>query len=134
MITAEQLYGSSCEEVLRRWDEGDSVWSVELGGLGPGYEQAIQLTGFEILRVLLDLKPDAETWANEGDQGPWKALMEKVEERVNPITSKLGLSGAQWGAGVNLACVFYRNGPTKALEMVDRKRHIQVRKNFPCLD
>ena len=27
-------------EQLRRWDAGDSIWTVEMGGLGPGYEQA----------------------------------------------------------------------------------------------
>lgn len=34
----------TCEEALARWDAGETVFTAEMGGLGPGYEQAIQET------------------------------------------------------------------------------------------
>jgi hypothetical protein len=30
-------------EVLKQWDNDEIVWSIELGGLGPSYEQALTL-------------------------------------------------------------------------------------------
>lgn len=34
-------YGKDAQEWLSRWDEGRSVWSISMGGFGPGYEQAL---------------------------------------------------------------------------------------------
>jgi hypothetical protein len=127
-----QSYGSSCEELLARWDDGNTVWSVALGGFGPGYEQAIQLAGFEVLRYLIDHKPDAERWADD-DGAPWNALRAGIDAAVGPIVEPLGLSGMQWGAALNIGSVFYKQGPVAAIKMVDSERRIQVCKNFPSL-
>src|SRR5687768_3007466 len=35
------------EDALRQWDAGETVFTVEMGGLGPGYEMAIQGLAFE---------------------------------------------------------------------------------------
>ncbi len=53
MRNNEQMFGIDATEWLRRWDAGETVWTVSLGGLGPEYEQCIQITGAEILRWLL---------------------------------------------------------------------------------
>src|SRR3990172_3354015 len=45
-----ELYGADAADWLKRWDEGRGVWSIEMGGLGPGYEQCIHITCAEILR------------------------------------------------------------------------------------
>lgn len=127
----EQRYGKDCADLLARWDAGKSVWSIELGGIGPGYEQAIQITGFEFLRAMLSVAPDAARWKD--DTEAWKADRAAVEAIAGPVVEPLGLSGAQWGAGLNMAAVFYKNGPVAAMEMVDSDRRIQVSKSLPSL-
>ena len=42
-------------ELLSQWDRGEAVWSVSMGGLGPGYDQAIQILVMEILRDFAEL-------------------------------------------------------------------------------
>jgi hypothetical protein len=119
-----ESYGKDAEDWLARWDAGRSVWSIEMGGMGPGYEQCIQIVAAEVLRWLLLAKPTEESkWWEYG------GMMEKA---VQPKVDHLGLSGAQWGAGVNLAGHLYRKGPRGVMtdpEVKDRK--IQVQKNFP---
>lgn len=31
-------------DLLKRWDAGDPIWSIEMGGLGPSHEQCIQIS------------------------------------------------------------------------------------------
>ncbi len=111
--TANQLYGKDAAELLAKWDAGEGVWSVEMGGFGPGYEQALQIAVFEVLRHLLGggKIEDADT--------------------VLPTLSYLGLSGAQWGAARGLANAFFTDGPRKTLEKFDDDRKIQVSAHFP---
>lgn len=124
----EQSYGKDCADLIRKWDEGHA-WSIELGGLGPGYEQCIQIMGFEMLRYLVDNNVVID-W---DDETSVKTAYEAAEESIKPIISKLGVSGGQFGAARNLAAVFYRNGPIKAMEMAPDDRRIQVGPNFPSL-
>lgn len=125
------LYGADATEWLRRWDAGDTVWSIEMGGLGPGYEQCIHITAAEVLRHMLKLKYDPATWEN---REVWEADLKAIEADAltNPTIDMLGLSGAQWGAAVSLATFLYRNGPRGV--MTDERvkdRHIQVQRAFP---
>lgn len=126
----QDRYGKDCEDLLARWDGGGGVWSIEMGGIGPGYEQCIHLTAFEMLRRLLQTKPDAEMWE---EPTIWKATLDDLTEHVTPVVRPLGLSGAQWGAGVSLATMFYRHGPIEAIKKANSDRHLQVSKNFPSL-
>jgi hypothetical protein len=121
------------EEVLAEWDSGGSVWSIELGGLGPGYEQCIQLMGFEMLRAIIASPPDWEKMSD--DMTAWRAFRDQIEkdDGVAKVVEKLGPSGAQHGAAMNLATVFARNGYSKGMEMVPDDRRIQVSKTFPSL-
>lgn len=124
----QQTYGADCAEWLRRWDEGRGVWSIEMGGIGPGYEQCIQITVAEILRHLLATNPDPESSAE------WKRCCDATEAAVMglPAIKALGLSGAQWGAASGLAVALYRRGPVETLTDPDAKdRLIQVSKTFP---
>ena len=127
-----ELYGADAAEWLKRWDAGRIVWSIEMGGLGPAYEQCIQITVAEILRHMLGANYDHTKW--EGDDTGWKKDLELIREwsHKDPIIKKLGLSGAQWGAAVNLAAQLYRRGP-RAVMKDDRvkDRQIQVSKEFP---
>ena len=104
----------TAKEWLEMWDAGHPVWSVEMGGIGPGYEQAIQVTAAEVLRHLVANQIDHSKWS---DTDVWKADREGIEKALfaKPLIEALGLSGAQWGAAVNLAAIFYRRGPADAL-------------------
>lgn len=124
-------YGADAADWLKRWDDGRSVWSIEMGGLGPGYEQCIHITCAEILRDMLTKGYDSSKW-DTGDS--WKKDLKQIEEAAfkNPRIKALGLSGAQWGAAVNLAIMFYRKGPRAVMN--DKRvedRHIQVSRIFP---
>lgn|GEM_PF-2040552 len=127
-----QLYGKDAADWLARWDEGKSVFSIEMGGLGPGYEQAIQITAAEVLRHMLDTKynhaewDDKEHWARDRD------LIRDASFKNKIINDLGGISGAQYGAAVNLACRLYMDGPRKVMnEPTIKDRHIQVSRTFP---
>lgn len=130
-IEAQQFYGIDAAEWLRRWDNGDIVWSVEMGGLGPGYEQCIQITAAEALRFLINSSPDK---ADLEDEAKWRLFREKIDQNLltNEVVKRLGLSGAQAGAAVNIAVRFYIDQPYIALQDKRIKdRLIQVQNKFP---
>lgn len=127
---AIELYGANAEDWLARWDAGRSVWSISMGGFGPGYEQALQVTAVELLRELISSKPDASKWT---DSDEWRACRDNLEVVIErePVKS-LGVSGAQWGAAITLAAHLYAEGPAKLMAVnVEKARHIQIQKNFP---
>ena len=131
MTDQEKIYGKDSKEWLKRWDNGDAVWSIEMGGLGPGYEQAIQITFVEMLRYLFNKNYNTTTW---NDKEIWKADLKKMETYAfsNETIKKLGLSGAQWGAAMNLAIIFYKRSPVNIMNDDQVKnRHIQINKYFP---
>ena len=124
-------YGKDSAEWLARWDSGKTVWTIEMGGLGPGYEQCIHITCAEILRECLDKKYDAEKVVS-GDKDYAKFVDKHIDVFSNDVIKKLGLSGAQWGAAKSLAWMIYSRGPIAVMEDPRVKdRHVQVSKNFP---
>src|SRR5688572_10010547 len=50
----EYLYPKAACTALERWDAGQTVFTIELGGLGPGYEQCIHIAAFEAIRAFVD--------------------------------------------------------------------------------
>lgn len=128
-----EMYGADAADWLARWDAGRGVWSIEMGGMGPGYEQCIQITAAEVLRHLLDAKYDPSLWQ---DSDVWKRDRDAIEKAgfANERIEALGLSGAQWGAAVSLATKLYMDGPRKIMaEPSIKDRHIQVSRTFPSL-
>lgn len=128
-----ERYGADASDWLKRWDDGKTVWSVEMGGLGPSYEQCIQITVAEILRHMLALKYDVSKW---GDDATIKQDCEAIEGAVlkNGGIKRLSLSGGQLGAATNLAMRIYRDGPRKVLgDDRIKERLIQVQRTFPVL-
>lgn len=126
-----EQYGTDAADWLKRWDEDKGNWSISMGGIGPGYEQAIQITCAEVLRDMLAKGYDSSKWDTEDT---WKKDLEQIRAAgfKNPKIEALGLSGAQWGAAVNLASMFYRKGPRAVMNDARVKdRHIQVRRTFP---
>mgnify|MGYP001560873457 FL=1 len=76
----------TAEQMLAAWDRGGLVASIEMGGMGPGYEQALQVCAMELLHTAIAGQGFDEADLNRLDK-------EKV----------LGLSGAQAGAARWLA-------------------------------
>lgn len=128
MADKTKLYGKDAAELLRRWDDGTAVFTIEMGGLGPGYEQVIHIAAFEMLRHLLATKPDSSLWA---DSDIWAKAREEIDATVMPVVDHLGMSGAQHGAAMSLATAFYMSGPEETLGQVSDDRHIQVSRTFP---
>lgn len=127
-----ELYGADAKDWLSRWDEGRSVWSIEMGGLGPGYEQAIQVTVAEVVRHLLGGEYTASDWENPVFWQRDRELIAKWSFGHERIKA-LGLSGAQWGAALSLATAIWRDGPRKVMKDPRVKdRHIQVCRTFPA--
>lgn len=129
----EQFYGKTIEDLIERWDAGETIWTVEMGGMGPGYEQAIQATAIEVMRDLARVKPPFEVFDVEDDNDERRiALKNLIDKAVRRADERFGLSGAQAGAAMNIACVLYKQGVVKAFEMVEQDRLIQVNRDFPA--
>lgn len=125
------IFGKDSKEWLAKWDKGETVWSVEMGGLGPGYEQIIQIIAAEILRVFLDKKYDYTLWV---DNTVWKLNRNEMESIVTPIIESLCCTGAQFAGAMNIATKLYRFGPIKSFtDPTIKDRLIQVSKQFPHL-
>ena len=112
------IHPRTAKDALERWDAGETVFSVELGGLGPAYEQAIQVLVFEILRDNIG-KPlpaensnDSETWAD--------STITRIDEQIG------GASGAMVGVAKCLAYRVLKNGWEATLEEFPSDRKIQV--------
>lgn len=116
-------YPKTITAALKEWDSGGAVWSVVMGGLGPGYEQAIQVTVIEMLRDALTSK------VPKGDAGAFTASAEKTVTRINEDV--LGLSGAQFHAALDLAFKFYSQGWKKTIESAPEDRRMQVSNRWP---
>lgn len=132
--SANELYGKDITEWLARWDKGGSVWSISMGGLGPGYEQAIQLLAAEVVRHFV--ATDANWWSatEEENNAAWKAVRKSCDDIVTRIDKHIGFSGAQVGAAIQLAAHLYRKGPRACMEdEAVKDRHIQVSKGMPSL-
>ena len=117
---------------LERWDAGDSIWSVEMGGLGPGYEQAIQILAVECLRKLYEVGFNWRDPEETFDQAHVRAvrLLEPVADRFSKPC--LGFSGAQVGAAMNVATMLHRRGYREALQdPVVKDRLIQISRRWP---
>lgn len=107
----------SIDQVLSEWDRGGRLWSVEMGGLGPSYEQCIQILAFEILREFRDATADTRNAARD--------------RAVARLDDAFHFSTAQVSAATNLANVIQKRGYRAALESVEPERLIQVTRDFP---
>lgn len=127
---SENGYTDDAETMIEAWDQGDVVWSVEMGGLGPGYEQCIQVCAIEIMRALVaaDLEwPDKDAVLTD-------ELVEEIERLRDEAYKRIeggGMTGAQVGAATNLAIRFVWLGPRLAVEGLDKDRRMMVSRHFP---
>ena len=121
------LYAETAQEQVQRWDRGETIWTVEMGCLGPGYEQAIQVAAVEITRDYLGKDIPSR------DSDEWERFIESFgEATIIRITGSLGgLTGAMEGAAKNLALQWLIKGPSKVMDEVPKNQHIQCSKAWP---
>jgi hypothetical protein len=134
-----QVIPDTIDEALAAWDAGEEVQTVEMGGLGDGYEMAIQCVAFELMRALRD-DPDLRRMNEETpDNGSFpQEFKDKLDTIVSGLDAKDangrygmgGLSGAQVGAARNIAVNLTRHGYANAREKVP-DRLIFVRRQDP---
>jgi hypothetical protein len=137
-----ETYGSSAKEWLSRWDDKKSVWSVERGGFGPGYEQALQIAAVEWVRVLINELGDNTSDRSDHEEltNVIRGIYKSKDEEMMKTLSNLGLSGAQDGAAKQLAYMIYIKTPVRMFSEIrdmaesDKKpRMIQISNYFPTL-
>ena len=119
----------TAKDALERWDKGENVFSIEMGGIGPAYEQAIQILVFEIIRDNLETQfPDPATpVANEWYRTFADATVSRIDEKMG------GYSGAMVGAARQVAYRALRDGWGEMVKSIPEGRLIQVSKKFPNL-
>lgn len=116
---AKQKFTETLDEVLKRWRSGDVIWTAELGGMGPGYEQAIQVLLFEICAGWKGETPTESSYADGG------AFGKHVDETVHALTT-WGFSGAQVGAAKHTAFQFLTKGYSEMMNTLPDDRRIMV--------
>lgn len=111
-------------DALAAWDKGEIVHTVEMGGLGPGYEQAIHVLVFELIRDCGDAPLPAA-----GDKEAWYSWGEATVSRIDAQCR--GFSGAQVGAAQNLAARALKIGWRAMLNEVPTDRRTMVSRAWP---
>lgn len=122
---------TTAADMLAAWDRGEIVATVEMGGLGPGYEQAIQMLTFEIVRDYVGQEiPEPSTPEMEGF---WPAFGEAAIARTDDAAG--GYTGAMVGAAKQLAYNLLRKGWDQCRSEIEAQfgpeRIIQVSRAFP---
>ena len=126
----ESLIPKTAAEALEKWDKGESVFTVEMGGMGPGYEQAIHILAFEFIREFKD-----RDWSKTLDEDGLHVISEEMDAFAfaNKTCMSLGPSGAQHGAAKQMAFQYMQYGYQYMVDKAPQDRRIQVSKNFPVV-
>lgn len=109
------------QEVARDWRDGQVVWTAELGGMGPGYEQAIQVLLFEIMARWGD-RPVPQPINNKYPE----EFIKHVDDVTKNLDKEWGFSGAQVGVAQSTAYSFMHNGYAEMMEKLPEDRKIMV--------
>ena len=123
------------EQVIEKWDNGEIIPTIEMGGISPSYEQVIQITAIEMLRDLLAFGFESAKASDKYYNKHWKKIKESCEATSKRI-GYLQLSGAQFGAALNLATRGLIHGWDGMIEDAKKQglpqdRFIQTSRSFP---
>jgi hypothetical protein len=101
------------DDLLAAWDAGGTIWTVEMGGLGPGYEQALQIAAVEFARA------GKAMTRTDNDEADYKAFGALCDAALKSFDEQVGgLSGAQYGAAKWLAWRWcFGGGPKRLIEV-----------------
>lgn len=116
-------------KLLEAWDRGEPISTVELGGLGPGYEQAIQVLAVEIVRDNIGQRLPVATDKDFGED----TLHRLSEAERRGEAEGMGFSGAQFGKARALAYAWLTRGVTAVLKEVQTDRRILASRTWPHL-
>lgn len=109
------------KEAVNKWKNNACVTTIEMGGIGPGYEQAIQVLVFEYLTKYFE-----------------KDFKGFTEKNFLPIYDKLNeafqFSGAQVGAAKFLITEYLKDFDGVMSKDILQDRKIIVSRDFPRLD
>lgn len=97
--------------VAARYDGGEVITTVQIGGLGPGYELTIQTLAWEFIAHANELEKPAILL------DAFNHFSDSFEARYGYC---LGLSGAQHGGAYHLVDMFTRYGYAAALDKLPR--------------
>jgi hypothetical protein len=115
----------NCEELIEAWDKDEIITSIEMGGLGPGYEQAIQTVAVEFARATKDVDP--------GDRGAFQRACHRVLETLD--NDLRGITLGMFAAAEWLARKWRTVGPEGLIEEAKKDgkedRIVLVRRVFP---
>lgn len=108
-------------EAVKWWDENGTIPTMEMGGLGPGYEQALQIAVVEICRHFIGrpIPEDPKAFDNDSNE-----VLSRIDKDV------LGLSGTQAGAAKKLAWNFLRHGWDATIKK-ENDRRIMISRAWP---
>ncbi len=108
------------KEMLIKWNKGEEIESVEMGGIGDGYENAIQQNIFPLCEKIADNPVMKETDEKKIEKIINKILLEQSRDQ--------DLSGAQAGAIKNVAYQFAKYGYQYMMDKAPKDRIIKVTK------
>lgn len=117
-IPALPANGDACRAILKAWDEGGVVHTIEMGGLGPGYEQALQILAIECMREGIDVPLEGDT--DEKRYAAWDEICSRAVKRADDDLG--GVSGAQFGAAKWLSWKWLHGCGAEELQEQCRKR------------
>lgn len=112
------------QQALSLWDEGSPVTTIEMGGIGPGYEQSIHIGVFELMRQTGKSLESGEV-LEDLDGYLHKNLMEVLSGW------NLGLTGSQASAIQHLAHAYVTKGYRSTIESFPTERRIIISTWWP---
>ncbi len=122
-------------QALKAWKAGEPVFTCEMGGMGPGYEQCIQVMAFDMIEAMEANPFDWKAYDAATDDKKavlWETYRDKIDAATKATVERLGPSGAQFGAALSLAAMVHRHGYAGAMATVPQDRLIQASRSFPA--
>jgi len=117
-------YKETTKEITEKFKNGENVWTASLGGIGPGYELAIQA----LLWTLLE-RWDSETILPDEPEKAWETFKAFADPIADELNKKHRFSGAQVSSAMGTAFQFIFYGYSEMMNKLDEDRHILVSKN-----
>lgn len=123
---------STVKEWLEAWDRGESVPTIEMGGMGSDYEQALQICAFECVRFALANEEEFRRVIAIEDEDERQAEWRKWNEKIDAFLfagpcKNLGLSGAQVSSAKNITSVVMLGGLIKMEDEEIKDRRILIK-------
>lgn len=112
------------KEMLKDWNDGKIIDSVEMGGISPQYENAIQQEIFPLCEKIIDnpiLKEEDKEKINKFYSGEYDNILLKQAKDKN-------LTGVMAGAIKNVAWQFAKYGYDYMMNKAPQDRLIKVHK------